>query len=86
MGAWEDTAEGKAFLKAWKRDWEEVGKMSYDAGLYLTSYENAAKTATYFWNSEGQLNTKCFATIRITEENAPNRLQWAQEWLSKKYD
>ena len=87
VGAWEDTAEGKAYLKAWKKDWEEVGKMNYDAGRYLIPYENAAETAKHFWGLQGRLDTpRCFLTNHITEKNAPNRLKWAREWLSKKYD
>ena len=83
---WAETAEGKAYLKAREQDWEKVGKMSYDVGRYLDPIESAAKTTQYFWNAGGQLDTpECFTTIKITKKTAPNRLKWAQEWLSKKY-
>ena len=86
VSAWEDTAEGKAYLKARERDWEEVGKMSYDVGIFLRPYESAAETAKHFWGMQGRLDTKrCSLTTPITKQNAPNRLKWAQEWLSKKY-
>ena len=86
VGVWEDTAEGRAYLKAREQDWEEVGKMGYDVGRYLDPIESAAETATHFWGLQGRLDTKrCSLANQITEENAPNRLRWAEKWLSKKY-
>ena len=84
---WENTSEGKAYLKAQKKDWEEVGKVSYETGKYLTlSFENMAEAASNFWNIEGKFDTRlCFKTLNL-EKEAPNRFRWAQEWLSKKYD
>ncbi len=84
---WENTSEGKAYLKAQKKDWEEVGKVSYETGKYLTlSFENMADAAKNFWNLEGKWDTPlCFNTLDLKKE-APNRFRWAQEWLSKKYD
>ena len=56
---WENTSEGKAYLKAQKRDWEEVGKVSWsDTGKYLTlSFENMAQLAKHYWNIEGKFDT-----------------------------
>lgn len=83
---WENTPEGKAYMEAWDKDWEEVGKVSYDGGYLLTPRENMAETANNFWNIEGKFdNRRCFSTLKMAEE-VPNRLRWAQEWLSKKYD
>ena len=83
---WEETAEGKAYLTAQQKDWEGVGKISYDGGHFLTSFENMAQTANHFWNIEGKFDTPlCFNTLNL-EKEAPNRFRWAQEWLNKKYD
>ncbi len=84
---WENTSEGKAYLKAQKKDWEEVGKVSYETGRYLTlSVENMAGIAELYWNIEGKFDARlCFDTTDL-EKEAPNRFRWAQEWLSKKYD
>ena len=84
---WENTSEGKAYaLKAWKKDWEEVGKFLYETGRYLTPVENMAIIAGTYWNIEGKFDTQlCFITTNL-EKEAPNRFRWAQEWLSKKYD
>ena len=84
---WENTSEGKAYLKAQKKDWEEVGKVSYETGKYLTlSFENMAEAAENFWNIEGKWDTPlCYNNLNL-EKEAPNRFRWAQEWLSKKYD
>ena len=56
------------------------------AGYFLDLSESAAETATRFWNLQGKWDTpQCFLATQISEQNAPNRLKWAQEWLSKKY-
>lgn len=60
----------------------------YDKGRDLTPIENMAQIAKEFWNIDKNLDysrTQCFSTMNLKKE-APNRLRWAQEWLSKKYE
>ncbi len=86
VGIWEETVEGAAYMEAWNKDLEEVGKISYDGGFFLTSFENMAETAQNYWNIEGKFDTPlCFNTLNL-EKEAPNRFRWAQKWLNRKYD
>ena len=87
VGSWETTPSDKAYLKAREKDWEEVGKVSFETGRFLTfSIESMAETAENFWNIRGRFDTpRCFNTLNMAKE-MPNRLRWAQEWLSKKYE
>ena len=78
---WTETPEGRAFIKAKQRDWEEHGKARYDTVPGLSSdYENAAEMIAYFW-SIGRWERKWH---RGLETDAPNRLKWAEEWLTKR--
>ena len=87
VGNWENTPEGRAYSEAWTKDLKEVGKTLYDSGRYLTlPFENMAETTSIFWNTGGRFDSRlCFSTTKL-EKEAPNRLRWAQEWLSKKYE
>lgn len=81
---WEDTSEGQAYMAAWEKDIEEVGKSGDDGGYFLPLIENMANTTRLFWNIEGKFNTpQCF-NIRNLKEETPIRLRWAQKWLNKK--
>lgn len=71
------TPEGRAFVKARKRDWAEYGKASYDRIPHYSSHlENAAETASYFWINKGSNRDYKLETA------APNRLKWAARWVT----
>ena len=81
LGEWNDTPGGKAYAEARQKDWEEVGKISYDEGHHLPLYENMAEMANHFWNAGGRFdNRRCF----MIKQNTPHRSKWAEEWLGKK--
>ena len=85
VGNWNDTPGGKAYAEARQKDWDEVGKSIDDGGHFSTLIEDMANTASDFWNIRGKFDTPlCFDTQPLTEEDRPNRLWWAQEWLGKK--
>lgn len=89
---WENTPEGKAYVVAREKDLKEFGKIPTDSrpgydGNVL--YENAARICVYYWsigrwrygyseNDQTEFNEEIVPKI-------PNRLKWAEEWLSKKY-
>ena len=75
---WEHiTSEGKAFIDARMKDWQEVGRADYDT--LVTNNENAAETMAYWWiTSIGHHWWDAGQNLEVT---APNRFKWAEEWL-----
>ena len=89
---WEDTPEGRAYVEARNKDLKEFGKApvdrepGYDGNVL---HENAARICVYYWSidrwpygyseaHQTQFDEKIVPKI-------PNRLKWAEEWLTKKY-
>ena len=75
---WTETAEGRAFVEARKKDWEEVGKdilPFLDQNPYTMNnpLEGAAEFWALYWISLGH----------VTRQQAPNRFKWADRWLPK---
>lgn len=82
--SWTDIPEGKAFIEARKRDWEEVGEAKIDSIPYFrnSATECAAEVCASYWATiAGQRQQ--FGNIK---DEAPHRFLWAKEWLGKKYD
>ena len=78
---WVYTDEGRSFVEAKEKDWEEVGKTEYDSiKHYSDSYlENAAHTAALFFGAgRWELTRHLQEDLTVV---APNRYQWCQEWL-----
>lgn len=79
---WKDTSEGKAFIEARRKDWEQVGKAPYDnVPGYDTLDENAAETSAHYWSVNRWGGRTAYGKLAI---EAPNRFKWAEEWLNKK--
>ena len=79
-GNWSNTPEAKAYAEARKKDWERFGKAKYDTiPGYTSLLENAAEFSAYYW-SIGRWNRDIHSDLRRV---APNRLKWAEEWLTK---
>ena len=75
---WVNTPEGRAFVRAREKDWEEVGKIDYyDNNPSLSSHvENAAEMCAYYWNNSWDTYES-----GDLETTAPNRYRWAEEWF-----
>ena len=74
---WEETAEGKAFIEATRKDRAEVGEhpiLDQDPYYRNDMSENAAEFYALYWLS---------ITRELTREQAPNRFKWADTWLPK---
>ncbi len=74
---WEETAEGKAFIEATRKDRAEVGEhLILDQDPYYRNdmSENAAEFYALYWLS---------ITRELTREQAPNRFKWVDTWLPK---
>ena len=80
---WLNSPEGKAFAAARAKDWEEVGMAEYDHDPYFRDrlHESAAEIAAHYWGVRSGQWTTPRGNFR---EVAPNRYQWATEWLPKK--
>ena len=78
---WVDTPEGRAFAEARRKDWATVGKAGYDFHGFISDYENAADTCSYYW---GLSRWGAVSKYGNLEETAPNRFKWAEQWLKKK--
>ena len=77
--AWTRTKECEAYIDARKKDWEEFGKAKYDTNSYFSYLpESAAEFCSYFW-SIGRWEKEIHNDLK---KKAPNRLKWAQEWLT----
>ena len=82
---WKDTPEGRAYEKARRKDWEQVGKSPLDKvferddahGVPLT--ETAAEICAYYWGVDSwgtPINR--FGSLEV---EAPNRYRWAEKWV-----
>ena len=74
--SWANTAEGKAFIEAMRKDRAEVGDHWYlDKNPYYANdiLENAAEFYALYWLS----------LPHVTRQQAPNRFKWADTWLPK---
>lgn len=84
--AWVNTPEGKSYAKARRKDWEEVGKSKLDTTFGLRGdpdnilLETAAEFCAHYWGVDRWGGIPAYGNLRIT---APNRYQWAEEWLRK---
>ncbi len=80
---WADSPEGRAFAAARAKDWEEVGEAAYDHIPYFRNdlAESAAEVGAYYWGVNRWRQESMHNNL---EETAPNRYQWAAEWLPKK--
>ena len=80
---WLSSPEGKAYAAAREKDWAEFGKASYDHLSYYRDdlTESSAEIAAYYWGTD---RWEPGPRLRDLEKKAPNRLQWAAEWLPKK--
>ena len=88
-GDWVQTPEGISFLEARAADWETVGKLPYEdpehefagdgAEYFISPLENSAEIFQYWWREKlgRQLIWGHLAGV------APNRFQWAEEYLKK---
>lgn len=78
---WEKSPEGIAFAAARAKDWAEVG--DDELGIDTRSHyrdklaENAAEVSAYYWGVDSP-------RTKNLDQLAPNRYQWAAEWLPKK--
>ena len=74
--SWTETAEGKAFIAALKKDRAEVGDHPIlDRNPYFMNnpLEGAAEFYALYWLS----------LPHVTRQQAPNRFKWADTWLPK---
>ena len=78
---WKDTPEGEAYTEARRKDWEKFGKAKYDTfpGYSSSLKESSAEFCAYYW-SIGRWNRDIHSDLKRV---APNRLKWAEEWLTK---
>ena len=88
--AWDVTPEGRAYVEARAKDWQQVGKMVYyDKLPYFESslLESGAETCAFYWALNGDLDWDLNLWLDPIWGNlktdGPNRYKWAQEWLSK---
>ena len=76
---WDSTLEARAYAEARDKDWERFGKAKYDIAYSPSLLESAAEFSAYYW-SIGRWNRDIHSDLRRV---APNRLKWAEEWLTK---
>ena len=81
INGWENTSEGKAYAEARRKDHKKFGVAKYETiGYSANLKENAAEFSAYFW-SIGRWNRDIHSDLKKV---APNRLKWAEKWLTKK--
>lgn len=83
---WTLTPEGRAFVKARKKDWmgwKKIGKTEYysPCDRFTSHLESAAEVgAFYFGIGRWETEKMGHADIKATD---PHRYQWARKWLGK---
>ena len=82
IDSWDDTPEAHAYTEARRKDWRRFGKAKYDTLTGYTSLlENAAEFCAYYWSiGRWDRDNNIHSDL---ERVAPNRLKWAEEWLTK---
>ncbi len=96
---WGETPEGRAYARARERDWAEVGRSALDQFIdnYPEGArfpEGAAEVSSLYWGRGMWSERTEISSVywRINNEpkkadletTAPNRYQWAEEWLNKR--
>ena len=75
---WINTLEGKAFIEARRRDWEQIGKAPYDFPSLSNSLESAAETYAHYWSVSRWGGRRGYGSLAV---EAPNRFKWAEQWF-----
>ena len=73
---WTETAEGRAFVVAMRKDRAEVGDhpiLDRNPHYMSSPHENAAAFYSLYW----------LALPHLTRQQAPNRFKWADTWLPR---
>ena len=73
---WKETAEGRMFVAAMRKDRAEVGDhpiLDRNPHFMNTPHENAAEFYALYW----------LALPHVTRQQAPNRFKWADTWLPR---
>ena len=73
---WKETAEGRAFVAAMRKDRAEVGDhpiLDRNPHFMSPPRENAAEFYALYW----------LALPHVTRQQAPNRFKWADTWLPR---
>ena len=76
VSRWKETAEGRAFVAAMKKDRAEVGDhpiLDRNPHFMSSPRENAAEFYALYW----------LALPHVTRQQAPNRFKWADTWLPR---
>ena len=86
---WIYSSEGKAYAEAREKDLDLGEKMYYDVTPYYANnlFENAAEHCANYWGQRRGAKPHDWLPHQIgktLEELAPNRFEWAEEWLTKK--
>lgn len=83
--AWDVTPEGRAYVEARAKDWQQGKRMPYDDHSYFQSnlLESAAETCAEYWTFRrwGKSGWPFFDLD--LETASPNRFRWIQEWVIK---